>query len=243
MMEDEFADGLEWLRAEMEAFYRDVPELDVASTVEPHEVRGHLRERYDFEDSTPLIDVLDDVRSMLRRWSVHVTHPRCFGYFNPSVTPPSVLGDSLAALYNPQLAVWSHAPAAVEMEQHVLRLFLRRFGMDESTSLANFATGGAEANLSALIVALTSRYPAFGDDGISATGCASDDLHLGEWARKLREGRARDGSRASSRPVRPHGLGSAHPHLRARGECSGVTESGASLRSWSSARRGRRPPG
>jgi hypothetical protein len=38
-----------------------------------------------------LDDAVADVEQMLRTWQVQVTHPRCFGLFNPSVTLASIM--------------------------------------------------------------------------------------------------------------------------------------------------------
>ena len=87
---------------------------------------------------------------MLGKWQVQVTHPRYFGLYNPSVTLASVIADTLAAMYNSQLANWRTSPAANEMERHTrLPGSLGKFGLP-SDSIATFTSGGsAEANLSA----------------------------------------------------------------------------------------------
>src|SRR2546428_6107888 len=102
---------------------------------------------------------------MLRPCQLHVTHPRYFGRFNPSVTPAAVVGDALTAMYNPQLATWRTSPAANEIERHVLAWLAGKFGLP-ATSAASFTSGGAEANLSAVIVALTRAFPAYGEHGL-----------------------------------------------------------------------------
>ncbi len=91
---------------------------------------------------------------MLRKWQVQVTHPRYFGLFNPSVTLASVVADTLVAMYNPQLANWRTSPAANEIERHTLAWLAEKFGLPED-SIATFTSGGMEANLSAVVVALT----------------------------------------------------------------------------------------
>jgi glutamate/tyrosine decarboxylase-like PLP-dependent enzyme len=48
--------------------------------------------------------------------------------FNPTPTLLGVVGDTLAAAFNPQLAAWSHAPAAAEIEAHLLRFLGERLG-------------------------------------------------------------------------------------------------------------------
>lgn len=158
--------ALERVLEEIQAFYRDTPDLPVAPTDDPLQCRRHIRERYNFESAVPLEELIGDVADLMRRWTIHVTHPRNFGNFNPSVTLPSVIGDTLTALYNPQLAVWNTAPAAIEIEQLVFDLFSQRFGFDPQSSHANFTSGGAEANHSALITALTHRFPEYAEQGL-----------------------------------------------------------------------------
>src|SRR5271165_2591251 len=126
----------------------------IVPKVTPDEIRGHLAARFDFSQPRPLEDVIAEVERMLQTWQVQVTHPRYFGLFNPSVTLASIVGDLLVAMYNPQLATWSTSPAANEMERHTLRWLAAKFGLPAET-IAYFTSGGAEANLSATIVALT----------------------------------------------------------------------------------------
>ncbi|MGD8331792.1 MAG: aminotransferase class V-fold PLP-dependent enzyme [Acidobacteriota bacterium] len=145
-----------------------VPELPVSTDPEAEEIRRHLRATYTFDEPMAAEELVDDVAGMLESWAVQTVHPRYFGYFNPTPVPEAVAGDLLAAIYNPQLAVWTHGPAAVEMEQHVLRWLAARFGLPD-TAGASFTTGGSEANLTATIVALTAGLPGYADEGI-ATG-------------------------------------------------------------------------
>src|SRR5205809_7269046 len=136
----------------------------VVPSVTPPEIRRHLA-RYDFAGPRPLDDVIADVEEMLRTWQVHVTHPRYFGLFNPSVTPAAVVGDALTAMYNPQLATWRTSPAANEIERHVLAWLAAKFRLPAHAA-ASFTSGGAESNFSAVVVALTKACPGYGDDGL-----------------------------------------------------------------------------
>jgi len=137
----------------------------ITPKVTPDEIRNYLSSRYDFEEPMPLDGVVADVEQMLRTWQVHVIHPRYFGLFNPSVTFASVVADALAAMYNPQLATWRTSPAANEIERHTLAWLAAKFGFPEN-AVATFTTGGAEANLSAVIVALTRMFPEYGELGL-----------------------------------------------------------------------------
>lgn len=134
--------------------------------VSPEEIRAHL-ERYDFNSPIPLNEVVKDVEGMLQSWQVQVTHPRYFGLFNPSVTQSSVVAEALVAMYNPQLASWRTSPAGNEIERHTLRWVAAKLGLPQD-SHATFTTGGSEANLSAVIAALTKAFPGYGEDGIGS---------------------------------------------------------------------------
>jgi glutamate/tyrosine decarboxylase-like PLP-dependent enzyme len=136
----------------------------IVPTVTPQEIREHLA-RYDFSNPVSLEEVCADVGRMLRTWQVQVTHPRYFGLFNPSVTLASIIADTIVAMHNPQVATWRTSPAANEIERHTLSWLRCKFGLPPSTS-ATFTSGGAEANLSALAVAVTSAFPECGEHGL-----------------------------------------------------------------------------
>src|SRR5256712_13142059 len=140
------------------ALESDIASGPIAPHVAPHEIRSYLSSRYDFTEPMRLDDVTADVERMMRKWQVQVTHPRYFGLFNPSVTLASVVADTLVAMYNPQLATWRTSPAANEIERHTLAWVAGKFGFPDD-AYASFTSGGAEANLSAVIVALPPAVP------------------------------------------------------------------------------------
>lgn len=158
------------LEREVEGCLNDMGALPVSSPVSPDEVRQAIESSFDFGKPMPLPALTSQVIDLLRRYTIHVTHPRYFGLFNPSVPAASVVADALVALYNPQLAAWSHSPAANEIERLTLRYFTRSIGYDPEASAANFTSGGLEANLSALAVALAHRFPSYRRDGLAAIG-------------------------------------------------------------------------
>src|SRR3989440_8087350 len=127
---------------------REIASGPIVPDVAPQEIRRYLGSRYDFTKPMVLDEIVADVEGMLRVWQVQVTHPRYFGLFNPSVTIASVVADTLAAMYNPQLATWRTSPAANEIERHTLSWLTGKFGLPDH-AVANFTNGGAESNLSA----------------------------------------------------------------------------------------------
>src|SRR5438552_11104348 len=157
--------ALDELRRVVAKLESDVANGPIVPSVTPLEIRGYLASRYDFTKPLALDDVSADVERMLRTWQVQVTHPRYFGLFNPSVTLASIVGDTLVAMYNPQLATWRTSPAANEIERHTLAWLAGKFGLPAATS-ASFTSSGAEANLSAVIVALTRAFPEYGESGL-----------------------------------------------------------------------------
>ncbi|MGE5316152.1 MAG: pyridoxal phosphate-dependent decarboxylase family protein [Acidobacteriota bacterium] len=158
--------SLSSLLPEIEQFRATIAQQPVAAPVSPDLIRAHIADHFPFSHPQPLESVIAEVVQMMHDWSLHTTHPRYFGLFNPNVTEAAIAADTLAALYNPQLATWSHAPAANEIERHTLQFFLRQFGFDPAESAAHFTSGGAEANHTALITALTHRFPAYGNEGV-----------------------------------------------------------------------------
>jgi glutamate/tyrosine decarboxylase-like PLP-dependent enzyme len=151
------------------------PTLDFAS------FRNELT-HFDFCSPRPLEDVLVWTITQLERGIVHVTNPRYFGLFNPAPTFPAQCADRIAAVFNPQLATATTSPAAVEIEAHVIRSVARRVGFPTDAT-GHFTSGGAEANYTALICALTRALPEFAEKGVRAFAgqpvfYVSKDAHL-----------------------------------------------------------------
>ena len=156
--------------ATLAALAADAPDAvrgwPVAPPVDPVALRDDLARRYRFDAPVPLDRLTAEVSGLLRDGTVHVTHPRYFGLFNPSVHGAAVVADALAAVYNPQLAAWSHAPAAAEIERLTLRRLAEAVGL--GAEHATFTSGGAESNLSAVLAALAHLAPEAATGGLSA---------------------------------------------------------------------------
>lgn len=105
--------------------------------------------------------------SHMETGAVQMTHPGYLGLFNPAPTFPAEAADRITAALNPQVCVWSHAPAAVEIESHVITQISERLGLPE-TSTGHFTSGGSEANATAFLCALTRMEPNYATHGARA---------------------------------------------------------------------------
>lgn len=108
--------------------------------------------------------VLRDAYRFLSRNALHLASPRYYGLMNPKPAAAGVVGDALASILNPQLAVEAHSPGATALERETLGWFLQALGWRRG--LGQFTSGGSEANLVALKLALNSRLPEVGRRGV-----------------------------------------------------------------------------
>jgi glutamate/tyrosine decarboxylase-like PLP-dependent enzyme len=137
---------------------------------------------FDFRAPRPIDELLSWSIAQLEHGIVHMTHPRYFGLFNPAPTFPAECADRIVGAFNPQLATWTTAPAAVEIESHVAKAVAVRAGLPED-AVGHCTSGGSEANCTALLCALTRANPRFASEGARAFAGAplfyiSRDSHL-----------------------------------------------------------------
>jgi glutamate/tyrosine decarboxylase-like PLP-dependent enzyme len=139
----------------------------VAPRLDPETIRSLLA-HCDFEQPMDPRAALEFVAAAMLEHQVHVPHPRYFGLYNPAPAPMGIIADTLTAAFNPNMAAWSHSPFANEAEQHVIRALGERFGYPPGEAFGVFASGGAEANHTALLAALANAFPEFLDQGVRA---------------------------------------------------------------------------
>ena len=183
----------------VETYTTDVAAAPVAPPLDVEAVRGEVA-AFDFARPIDPLAALGFAVDGLRKHQVHVAHPRYFGLFNPAPTTMGVAADTLVAAFNPQLAAWSHSPLAAEIEQHLVRAFGERFGYDPARVEGTFTSGGAEANHTALLTALTRAFPEVARRGLLRPAQPAADLRLAGGAPLLPQGgaplRARHGGGA-----------------------------------------------
>ena len=171
-----------WAETErlVENYVTTIADRPVVTEMTLPEVR-ELLARVDFAKPLLPLDALRLAAEGLARTQVNVGHPRYFGLFNPAPTTMGIAADALVAALNPQLAVWKHAPFAVEVENFLIRAFGERFGYSPGEVDGTFASGGSEANHTALLTALTAKFPALAERRIASARRAAGVLRfLGE---------------------------------------------------------------
>jgi len=170
-----------WLTEALEAALQRVQAGPVTPTIDAAEFRAEL-EAFAFDSPRPLQDALRWTIERMEHGIVQMANPRYFGLFNPGANFPAQCADHIVALFNPQLASSASSPVPVALESHLIRAIAARAGFGAEAT-GHFATGGSEANYTALLCALTAANADFSRDGVRAFGApvvfyTSRDCHI-----------------------------------------------------------------
>lgn len=149
----------------IESYLQTVENLPVSPVLDVAQIRD-FAESFTFAQPLTPEAAFRLIAAELSKSQVHTPHPQYFGLFNPAPTTMSIAADALVAALNPQLAAWSHSPLASEMERHLLRSIAEKFGLPLARVDGVFTSGGAEANQTALLAALTHRWPEIAAAGL-----------------------------------------------------------------------------
>jgi len=166
----------------LEDYYAFTKTKTVSANWDIQEIRA-LVQQTNFQQPASAISVINQVVKGLDKYAVHTPHPNYFGLFNPRTSFTSILADLIVATFNPQLAAWSHAPYASEIETYIIQEFGKKFGYKKSEIDGTFCTGGAESNLTAIICALNQSIPNFSESGLVGISkipiiyCSSESHH------------------------------------------------------------------
>ena len=151
----------------VESYTDNVSHLRIGPDLNPETMREVLAP-LSFERPMKPLETLEFALDVLLRHQTHTAHPSYFGLYDPAPATMSILAETLVAVFNPQLSVWSQSPGAVEIEQLLVRAFGEKFGYDATAVDGTFTSGGAEANHTALLTALTHKFPEFASQGLRA---------------------------------------------------------------------------
>lgn len=151
----------------VEKYLSSVEDLPVAPRLDVESIRSLIR-GIDFERPISPAAAVDFAANGLTRHQVHTPHPRYWGLFNPAPTTMGIAADTLVAAFNPQIAAWSHNPFAAEVEREIVQRLGGLFGFPLESIDGTLASGGMEANHTALLASLTDAFPAFVTEGVRA---------------------------------------------------------------------------
>jgi aromatic-L-amino-acid decarboxylase len=157
----------DWLSRELRAAAVRVQAGPVIPSVDIAAFREELKS-FDFSQPMPLDQLLGWTIERLEHGIVQMSNPRYFGLFNPGPSYPAQCADRLISTFNPQLASSASSPVPVALENHVIRTVAIRAGLPPESASGHFATGGSEANYTALLCALTDANPQFARSGVRA---------------------------------------------------------------------------
>jgi glutamate/tyrosine decarboxylase-like PLP-dependent enzyme len=149
--------------AEIQQYLKIVDTLPVEALPSGGEIQAILSQ-FDFDRPMAPEAAVHLVAAAMTSMQTHTSNTRYFGLFNPAATTMGIVGEAFAAAFNSQLAAWSHAPFAVATERYLVQAIGSRFG--DRFLHGTFTSGGAEANLTALLCALVARYPSFSNGGL-----------------------------------------------------------------------------
>jgi glutamate/tyrosine decarboxylase-like PLP-dependent enzyme len=170
-----------WLVEALQAAVARVQAGPVTPTIDLQRFRAEL-EAFDFKSPRPLEETLRWAIERMEHGIVQMANPRYFGLFNPGANFPAQCADQIVAWFNPQLASSASSPVPVALESHLIRVIAGRAGLGAEAT-GHFASGGSEANYTALLCALTAAHADFSRDGVRAFGApvafyTSRDCHI-----------------------------------------------------------------
>lgn len=156
-----------YLLQELENYYGETGSLPVSPQLNKEMINEYVHQ-HTFQTPLDYDEAIEHVVNGLTQFTVHTSHPKYFGLFNPRSNVAGILADTITATFNPQLAAWSHAPFAVEVENRLIREIGIKFGYEDTSIDGTFTSGGAEANLTAVLCALNKAFPEYANKGLRA---------------------------------------------------------------------------
>ncbi len=113
--------------------------------------------------------LLDEIRTHVLPHSMNIPSPNYYGLINPAPTLIGVFAEAIAAAINQNVGAWSQSPAATIIEKSVIDWLCRLIGYPD-TAFGTLTSGGTLANISALKLALTWKFPETKQQGLTALG-------------------------------------------------------------------------
>lgn len=153
------------LQSVTENYYSGLSELSIVPKKTVAEIKNYLESK-DLWHGERIENTIDDILPWMQEGNIHVPHPGYFGLFNPATSFSAVVGDYLTALFNPQMAAYSHAHFSNEVEKLLIQFYLEKMNWS-SHATGHFTSGGSDANFTAVLCALTHHFPSYLTEGLS----------------------------------------------------------------------------
>lgn len=138
-------------------YLQSVEDKPVLSQVEPGAIRAQLPANPP-QSSESFDAMLADMDRVIMPGITHWQSPSFFAYFQGNSSPPSILGELLAAGLSVQGMLWATSPACTELESHMMDWLVEMLGLPEAFT-SQSAGGGviqhsaSDATLCALLAA------------------------------------------------------------------------------------------
>ncbi len=152
-------------------YWNRIGDLPVQARVAPGEVRNQLPAHAP-EQGEDFGEIFADFNRVIMPGMTHWGHPGWFAYFPSNSSPPSVLGEILAAGLGAQCMSWITSPAATELEQVTMEWLRRLLAIPEG-----FTGVIQDTASSATLVAFLSARARRGADASLMTGYWSTEAH------------------------------------------------------------------
>jgi aromatic-L-amino-acid decarboxylase len=117
---------IDWVADYMDS----VGDRPITPVVEPGEIRAMLPDAAP-EQPEPFDAILRDLDEIVMPGITHWQSPGWFGYFPANTSPPSILGELVAAGLGVQGMLWSTSPAATEIEEVVADWLVDMLGLPQ----------------------------------------------------------------------------------------------------------------
>ncbi|MEY3079919.1 MAG: hypothetical protein RL086_1090, partial [Bacteroidota bacterium] len=153
------------LQSVTENYYSGLSDMSIVPKKTVEEIKNYLKDR-DLMGGENIESTLEDVLPWLQEGNIHVPHPGYFGLFNPATSFSAVVGDYLTALFNPQMAAYSHAQFSNEVEHSLIQFYIEKMKWPNNAT-GHFTSGGSEANFTAVLCALAHYFPEYLTEGLA----------------------------------------------------------------------------
>ncbi len=152
------------LQTVTENYYSGLSDLSIVPKRTVSEIRNYLENR-NLEHGENIENTLEDILPWMQEGNIHVPHPGYFGLFNPATSFSAVVGDYLTALFNPQMAAYSHAHFSNEVEKLLIQFYIEKMNWP-SHATGHFTSGGSDANFTGVLCALAHHFPEYLTEGL-----------------------------------------------------------------------------